>query len=185
LRHQAFSGFETTGIPFTAVWGSEPGHPWPRAVLAYYEDRLYERSSPPNTAFAGSLLGDLFGIDPLRDEYQEGLCGVAIYPSTEFCLDLPRNVSVHHFSGSWNEGSLPGSYKQTVMSDWHTRQLVRLAGPSAAPSVYSEIRRELGVYAARKSALALVRRATRLALKRGSRSWAWWPSRDEPRHTED
>jgi mannosyltransferase OCH1-like enzyme len=36
LEHEAFSGFETQGLPFTAVWGSVPAHPWPARVLTEY-----------------------------------------------------------------------------------------------------------------------------------------------------
>ena len=35
LTHGAFSGFESKGYPFTALWGANKGHHWPKKVLDF------------------------------------------------------------------------------------------------------------------------------------------------------
>src|SRR5690606_24663838 len=83
LRHRAFSCFETKGSPFTAVWGAESGHPWPKRVLEFY-DKKTDFDLTTNTVFISDLLIDEYGANPEKDEYQELADGIAIYPSTCF-----------------------------------------------------------------------------------------------------
>ncbi|OTG93968.1 glycosyl transferase [Acinetobacter sp. ANC 4654] len=106
LKCQAFSGFESTGYPFTAVWGAIPNHSLSRKVLAYYTERYYEKNQETNTISVSRLIINDFGINPKDDSYQQGYDGqytIDIYPSTHFCLDLPVNYATHHFFGSWVE----------------------------------------------------------------------------------
>ena len=39
LHHRAFSGFEISGSPFTALWATEKGHIWPKKVLDFYTNK--------------------------------------------------------------------------------------------------------------------------------------------------
>ena len=127
LRHRAFSGFQERGFPFTALWGSEAGHPWPAAVLDYYRDRHYHPGERPNTNFVSDILVQQFGIDAARDVLQAGADGIAIYPSTHFCLDIAPNFAVHHFEGSWVDKARAISYKTQVMRRHHFEQIVESA----------------------------------------------------------
>lgn len=131
LNHRAFSGFEKVGLPFTAIWGSERGHSWPKLVLDYYnsvkvidvdsQSNLYQT----NTNLVSKILVDEFGIDPNVDSLQVGKDGVVIYPSTTFCLDLPMNYATHHFESSWS--SYPaGKYKVDLIQDWYFKQIPEL-----------------------------------------------------------
>lgn len=117
LTHQAFSGFECVGYPFTAVWGAMAGHPLTQKVLAYYEGREYSpEREQPNTAFISQMIVDDYQIDRFRDEHQTGQkdgFSLDIYPSTHFCLDLPLNYASHHFHGSW----MPVQYKKISTKD--------------------------------------------------------------------
>jgi len=121
LVHDAVSGFEKPGLAITALWGSVAEHPWPQKVLQYYADRTYDENEPPNTESITNIVSTEFGIDSSRDEFQLGKHGVAIYPSSTFCLDLPKTVACHHFDGSWlPKGHRP--YKQVIHRDYYLRQ---------------------------------------------------------------
>jgi hypothetical protein len=113
LRHRAFSGFEAPGLSFAALWGSEPGHSWPLSVLDHY-DRPVGDDEPTNTEITTNILREQFGIDPTRDERQEGKDGVVIYPSTCLTLDLAANYATHHFTGLWLPSRPDRSYKSHV-----------------------------------------------------------------------
>lgn len=104
LQHEAFSGFESSGAPFTAVWGAKPNHTLSKIVLDFYQDRVYTPNENTNTVEVGRMLIDKFNIDPNNNHLQIGEYlgdSMHIYPSSTFCLDLPRNYTTHHFYGSW------------------------------------------------------------------------------------
>lgn len=106
LVNQAFTGFESKGYPFTAVWGSESNHELTRKILSYYDNRTYYLNHETNTTSVSQILINDFGIDPEKDCYQLGVSGnytIDVYPSTHFCLDLPPHFATHHFYGSWLE----------------------------------------------------------------------------------
>jgi hypothetical protein len=100
LIHRAFSGFETYGFPFTALWGSVSDHIWPKKVLEYYDD-LNDFNSITNTVIVTNLLVNEFGVNPFDDRIQFLKEDIVIYPSHFFCLDLNQNFASHHFNGSW------------------------------------------------------------------------------------
>jgi hypothetical protein len=124
LSHEAFSGFEEPNSPFTAVWGSEMGHRWPYLVLRSYENSHFNPGYfTPNTQVVSDLLTVEFGINRTKDEFQQGNHGVAIYPSSTFCLDLPRNVATHHFGGSWLKVEWRAHWKYQINRNWRVRDL--------------------------------------------------------------
>lgn len=113
----SFSGFETKGSPFTAVWGSVKNHKWTRLVLDYYDSQS-KFTEITNTKIVSDLLVNEFNIDPDLDELQVGnMKEVVIFPSEFFCIDLPTSYAVHHFNGSWL--SEPSEYKQYVNDRYH------------------------------------------------------------------
>jgi hypothetical protein len=122
LHHRAFSGFEAPGLSFAALWASEPGHSWPLSVLNHY-DRPAAGDEPTNTEITTDLLREQFGIDPTRDELQEGKDGVVIYPSSYFTLDLAPHFATHHFSGLWLPSRPDRSYKSHVHINYFRSQL--------------------------------------------------------------
>ncbi len=124
LHHKAFSGFEAPGLSFAALWASEPGHSWPLSVLNHY-DRPVADDEPTNTEITTDILRVQFGIDPNRDELQEGADGVVIYPSSYFTLDLSPNFATHHFSGLWLPNRPDRSYKSHVHINYFQSQLER------------------------------------------------------------
>lgn len=124
LSHQAFSGFEGPNFPFTAVWGSVMGHRWPDAVLKSYENAQFDINDwTTNTRAVSDLVTLEFGINRANDEFQLGSHGVAIYPSSTFCLDLPMNVATHHFGGSWLEIERRNHFKYQINRKWRTTNL--------------------------------------------------------------
>lgn len=104
LLHDAFSGFECLGSPFTAVWGAKPKHALCKLALDFYQDRIYNKNENTNTFEISQFLINKFNINPNHNylqlgEYQGDT--IHIYPSYTFCLDLPKNYTTHHFYGSW------------------------------------------------------------------------------------
>lgn len=127
LQHRAFSGFEIMGSPFTAVWGAEKNHPWPKKVLDFYNNKS-DFDLTTNTVFVSDLLINEYKINPEKDEYQELSAGIAIYPSTCFCLDLPKNYATHHFIGTWHKRDTPNPFKDHVHSFYYLNEIVKLNG---------------------------------------------------------
>lgn len=100
LHHRAVCGFEIKGIPYSAFWGIEKGHPLASDMMNYYLNNEYKEI--PNTKIFSKLLIEKYGADGNIDSYQELNEGICLYPSTYFSLDLPINYVTHHFSGSWH-----------------------------------------------------------------------------------
>ncbi len=115
LEHRAFSGFEIKGSPFTALWATEKNHPWPKRVIDFYNEKQ-NFDLTTNTVFVSDLLVTEYGINPNKDELQFGKDGIVIYPSTYFCLDLPKNYASHHFVGTWHERDTPNPFKDYVQA---------------------------------------------------------------------
>lgn len=130
LTHRAFSGFEIKGSPFTALWGTEQGHPWPKRVLEFYHEKT-NFDLTTNTVFVSDLLVTEYGIDPDRDELQEGNDGIIIYPSTYFCLDLPKNYASHHFVGTWHERDSPNPFKDYIHTHYKTQEMIAIKNGKA------------------------------------------------------
>ena len=104
LEHEAFTGFEAKGFPFTALWAAIPEHSLTQKVLSYYDNREYLPSQETNTKSVSATLIDEFGIDPEKNILQignDGINTIHIYPAEYFCLDLLPNYATHHFFGSW------------------------------------------------------------------------------------
>jgi len=126
LQHRAFSGFEIKGSPFTAVWGTEKNHPWPKRVLEFYNQKT-NFNLTTNTVFVSDLLVNEYKVDPNRDELQILDDGIVIYPSTYFCLDLPKNYATHHFIGTWHKRDSPNPFKDYVNTFYLLASLKDLA----------------------------------------------------------
>jgi len=125
LVHRAFSGFEIKGSPFTALWATEIGHPWPKRVLDFYHEKQ-NFDLTTNTVIVSDLLVKEYGIDPNKDELQFGKDGIVIYPSTYFCLDLPKNYAAHHFVGTWHDRDIPNPFKDYVHAHYKTKEFVEI-----------------------------------------------------------
>lgn len=125
LNHEAFTGFESKNSPFTAVWGSIPEHSLTNKILKYYHDRIYTLEESTNTFSVSEILNNQFHIDPLNNSLQIGndsINTIHIYPSTHFCLDLPKNFATHHFYGSWLPNKVK-SYKENASEAYFNEQL--------------------------------------------------------------
>lgn len=105
-KHRAFTGHETSEKMVTATMGSEPGHPWIKYLLNYYDNATF--NTTPNTDIITKMSSNLvekmeYGFRYLKD-------GVVIYPVDTFCPfnhqsmvanPTPNTYAIHHFSGSW------------------------------------------------------------------------------------
>jgi mannosyltransferase OCH1-like enzyme len=125
LNHEAFTGFESKNAPFTAVWGSIAKHSLTQRILEYYRERIYTPQESTNTFSVSQILINEFHIDPLNNSLQIGndsFHSIHIYPSTHFCLDLPKNFATHHFYGSWLPDEVK-SFKENAHEIYFNEQL--------------------------------------------------------------
>ena len=129
-QHQAFSGFEKVGLPFSsAIWGAIPNHSLSKKVLSYYQSKTVYNSATelPNTVWIAELLKEQFSIDCEKDQLQIGNDGensIHIYPSTHFCLDLPEHYTTHHFAESWLEKT-NSTYKSHVHTQYFLIEILK------------------------------------------------------------
>lgn len=56
-----------------------------------------------NTNIFSKVLVEKYGADPLNDKFQLLQNNIALFPSSAFSLDIPKNYVIHHFEGSWLE----------------------------------------------------------------------------------
>lgn len=128
LVNEAFTGFESTGLPFTAVWASIARHSLSRKVLNYYENRKYTLGQETNTLSVSRLLIEEFGISPEKNILQIGndtVNTIHVYPAEYFCLDLLPNFATHHFEGSWLSNAKP--FKEHLHTRYHLEQAFELS----------------------------------------------------------
>jgi mannosyltransferase OCH1-like enzyme len=131
LHHRAFIGFQETGLPFTALWGCEKGHPFAKNLCKEYE-RKTEFVVEINTELVSRLLVENYGVDPDSDSMQHLSDGLILYPSDYFCVDFElyqfaeHNYARHHFNTSWIEKDDKPSlnfYKEFVYKKYIFRRL--------------------------------------------------------------
>lgn len=131
LQHDAFSGFETTGFPFTAVWGAKKNHNWCKQILKYY-DNLTVFSEKTNTTIVSDFLVEHYRINPQKNELQNLDDGICIYPSNYFCISIEKNYAIHHFQGSWlddnvinnNSNLIKTFYKEQFLSYYNKEEIL-------------------------------------------------------------
>lgn len=100
LKYDCVCGFELKTKPFSAFFAAIPQHIFVNDMLVYYnsQNRFKEIS---NTNIFSKLLVDKYGVNPYNDNFQLLKFNIAIFPSTAFSLDIPKNYVIHHFEGSW------------------------------------------------------------------------------------
>ncbi len=123
LHHDAFSGFEQLGFPFTALWGAKKEHNWPKNILDYY-DSLGIFSERTNTKIVSDFLINFYKVDPNKNEIQKLEDGICIYPSSYFCLNIEKNYAVHHFQGSWIGDSSSVDYDSYLLKDYYRNKFL-------------------------------------------------------------
>ncbi|HIP37350.1 MAG TPA: glycosyl transferase [Crocinitomix sp.] len=132
LTHEAFTGFEAKGSPFTALWGSIPKHSLTKKMLNYYDGKIFTPSQTPNTLTVSNILVKDFKIDPDKNHLQIGddnTNKIHIYPAEYFCLDISPNYTTHHFSGSWINKNT--SEKRYIHNIYYTDKLFEEANSSS------------------------------------------------------
>lgn len=111
LNNRAFVGFENKDNPFTAVFGAEPGHPFLRDMLAYYDDRDFSfekdnQMAGVNTVSVSDLLKEKYHAKPNNKE-QWLPYGIHVYPDSILCNPSCQSQTIHVFTGTWMEGAKP------------------------------------------------------------------------------
>lgn len=122
LQHDAFTGFEEVGFPFTALWGARKEHNWPKKIIDYY-DAVDVFTNRTNTKIVSDFLINFYKVDPNLDEIQNLEDGICIYPSNYFCLNIEKNYAVHHFQGSWLEENDP-NYDSYLLKNYYKNKFL-------------------------------------------------------------
>ncbi|SDL86403.1 glycosyltransferase family 32 protein [Chryseobacterium taihuense] len=122
LNHGAFSGFESKGYPFTALWGARKGHYWPKKVLNFYD--TIEFVNETNTVYVSRILESEFGINSQSEVIQNFENDIFIYPSNYFCLNI-RNYAIHHFEGSWVPSELKNDVNRNLINLFTTNNFIK------------------------------------------------------------
>ena len=124
LQHKAFTGFEKEDSPFTAVFGSEKGHPLTKKILESYIDRhfLLEDGTfdlQTNTESVTRLLVECYNIQ-LDNSLQKTSDGLYVYPNDYFCpkshadnmVRITENTyAIHWFDGSWMDVTVKNRHR--------------------------------------------------------------------------
>ncbi|MCI5120947.1 MAG: glycosyl transferase [Candidatus Electrothrix sp. AUS4] len=140
LKHRAFSGFETVGLPFTAVWGAEAEHIWPHLALENYDKIIDIDHYRTNTISISKLLVEHWGVNSSEDETQILDDGIALYKSTVFCIRDHDSVSEHHFEGTWlTNGKNKRPFKLFLKERKIIRELLQLNEMEVSQNKYTDI----------------------------------------------
>ncbi|WP_313386169.1 glycosyltransferase [Chishuiella sp.] len=100
LSYKCVCGFELLGKPFSAFFGAIPNHEFVQDMVNYYNDQN-EFVPKANTEIFSKLLIDKYKANPYLDNFQLLNNDIALFPSSAFSLDIPKNYVIHHFDGSW------------------------------------------------------------------------------------
>lgn len=108
LENKAFVGFENEEYPFTAVFGSEKGHPFIKDMLDYYSGIDFEFDPKDQLAKVNSktvsniLINKYHCIVNNTEQLLE--TGIKVYPDYVFCNPSFKSSTIHVFTGTWMEG---------------------------------------------------------------------------------
>ncbi len=114
LKHNAFSGFESTQYIPTAIMGSVPKGEWIEYLLSYYFDKHFIKPDgnfdiTTNVQIITRMTKEKYNIR-LDNTFQEIENILTLYPKEYFCPKgtftketdfTDKTVCIHHFNGSW------------------------------------------------------------------------------------
>ena len=121
LKHEAFSGFESSHHMPTGIIASRKENKWIKILLDDFNEKKFiindKMDMQPNVVKITNLTKNYYPLK-LNDKYQD-LGDLTLYPSDWFCpknadlqdINLTVNThAIHHFDGSW----LPQGNKQLI-----------------------------------------------------------------------
>ena len=104
LKNKAFVGFEDPNIPFTAVFGAEPNHPFVKKIMDSYDKKLCKFDpEDANTYQVKKILVEEYNCK-LGNKEQNLNDGLHVYKSEILCKPSLKSKTIHVFSGSWIDG---------------------------------------------------------------------------------
>lgn len=124
LIYDCVCGFEILKKPFSAFFGAIPKHIFVGDMLSYYKNQQYFVELP-NTNIFSKLLSEKYGVNPMQDQFQLVKDNIAVFPSSAFSLDIPKNYVIHHFDGSWLENDSQTFFKRYVNMYGTIDQLIK------------------------------------------------------------
>ena len=108
LVHEAFVGYESKLMPFTAVFGAVKGHKFIKKMLDHYDNNIIDINIP-NTQWVSELLIKEYGCI-LGNIEQDLTDNLHVYPKEILCEPSNKSVTVHAFTGTWvNKKSIFGT----------------------------------------------------------------------------
>lgn len=125
LSNKCFVGFETAKLPFTAVFGAEPQHPFIKQMLDYYDDKNFKSnvdssSLITNTVSVSEILIKEYKCK-LNNKKQLLRNNVKVYPNNILCIPSKNSVAIHAFLGSWTGVKKPLRFRFMTFLRLHIR----------------------------------------------------------------
>ncbi|MEG2275979.1 MAG: capsular polysaccharide synthesis protein [Clostridia bacterium] len=111
LENKAFVGYENDDHPFTAVFGAEPGHPFIKDMLDYYNNLdINFNFSDNNTISVSNLLIEKYGckLGNIEQTLKED---IKVYKDGVLCNPSKDTKTIHIFTGTWLDEGKPWKRK--------------------------------------------------------------------------
>ncbi len=113
-KYSAFTGIQEENVCVTGIIAAEPGNPWIKSLLHYYDNRHFIKQDgsfdlQPNTVFITDYTKEMYGW-----KYSDKVFNIpnilSIFPfevlcckdyETGYIYTTNESVAIHHFNGSW------------------------------------------------------------------------------------
>ena len=124
LKNEAFVGYESDDMPFTAVFGAKPKHEFAKKVLEYYDSIDLEKFEfnwkDNNTISVSNILINNFECK-LGNIEQILKNDIKVYKKEILCFPSFKSKTIHAFTSTWTNASYVNNFKHKVRMFMVTR----------------------------------------------------------------
>lgn len=124
LNNDAFVGYESDNMPFTAVFGAKPKHEFAKKVLDYYDGIDLKKFKfdwdDNNTISVSNILIDDFECE-LGNKEQMLRGNIKVYKKDVLCFPSFNSKTIHAFTSTWTNKSYINNFKHKVRMFMITR----------------------------------------------------------------
>ena len=117
LDNNAFVGFESNNMPFTAVFGATPNHEFAKKVLDYYDNIDVEKFGfnweDNNTISVSNILIEDYGCE-VGNKEQLLKNGIKVYQKEILCFPSFKSKTIHAFTSTWTDKSYINNVKHKI-----------------------------------------------------------------------